>query len=143
MTAATLPRAAALYCGDGQPWYPAQADREATLEDHTIVWFARPEIPLGVPFHWVGPADVGATCIDLGDRTTLAELLYVSAVDPALIPDDIELCAAVLAQVDRCHCDLAEAIQCIAQDAGDHPATCAARMAWCLEQAERLLKTEA
>lgn len=137
MSTLTLPHVAALYCGDGHAWYPARPAIPTKPDESDVLWFAEPVIPAGCPMRWADDHEVLTPHLVL-DRTTIAELLYASALDPVWPISDAQLAAIVLYEVERCHCDLTAAVARLAQDAGDHPEACADRMTACLALAARL-----
>ncbi len=67
------------------------------------------------------------------DLPWLADVLYISPIDPS---DDA--CAevirnAIVASLSRCRCDVLGCAAQVAQEAGDHPETYQPRMRWALK----------
>jgi hypothetical protein len=71
------------------------------------------------------------------DTPALAQLLFAGPVQPSdhLTPAEIRM--ALAAQFRRCQGDLAAALGTVAQEAGDHPESYAARMRWAIRSVAR------
>jgi hypothetical protein len=70
------------------------------------------------------------TRIERADLPWLADVLYISPIDPS---DDA--CAdiirsTIVASLSRCRCDVLDCAAQVAQEAGDHPETYQPRMRW-------------
>lgn len=66
------------------------------------------------------------------DTPALAQLLFAGPVQPSDHLTPTEVRTALGAQFRRCHGDLAWALGTVAQEAGDHPESYAARMRWAI-----------
>jgi hypothetical protein len=95
-----------------------------------VLWLPDPEIPAGCAFRWAGADEIDSQGLDLSDPTVLTELLYSSALDPALPVTAEGLREAVLKAAEACGCDLSGPVGRIAQDASDHPQACVERVRW-------------
>ncbi|GAA3441723.1 hypothetical protein [Planomonospora venezuelensis] len=68
----------------------------------------------------------------------LAQVLFASALQASDDPSPDQVRTAVEERLRACHEDLADCVACVAQEAGDHPETYAARMRWALSVAGRV-----
>jgi hypothetical protein len=77
-----------------------------------------------------------ASLADL-DTPALAQLLFACPVQPSDHPTSTEIRTALAAQFRHCQGDLARAQGTVAQEAGDHPESYAARMSWAIRSVVR------
>jgi hypothetical protein len=75
---------------------------------------------------------VVATSIADLDPGQLAQLLFAGPVQPSEQPSPAAIRMALAAQFRLCQGDLAAALAVVAQEAGDHPDSYAARMRWAI-----------
>jgi hypothetical protein len=72
------------------------------------------------------------------DTPALARLLFASPVQPSDRPTPGEVRTALAVQLRRCGGDLAAGLAALAQEAGDHPDSYAARMRWAIRSVDGL-----
>jgi hypothetical protein len=70
--------------------------------------------------------------IERADLPWLAEVLYISPIEPSDDPCAEVVRSAIVASLSRCCCDVLGCAAQVAQEAGDHPETYQPRMRWAL-----------
>jgi hypothetical protein len=71
------------------------------------------------------------------DTPALARLLFASPVQPSDRPWPAEIRMALAVQLRRCGGDLAANLAAVAQEAGDHPDSYAARIRWAIRSVDQ------
>jgi len=72
----------------------------------------------------------------------LAQVLFASPVQPSQHPSREAIRAAVVEQLRACQGDPAACVRLVAQEAGDHPELCAARMRWARRSVARAARED-
>ena len=70
--------------------------------------------------------------IERADLPWLADVLYVSPIEPSEHPCAEVIRSTIVASLSRCRCDVLGYAAEVAQEAGDHPETYQPRMRWAL-----------
>ena len=75
--------------------------------------------------------------IEYADLPWLADVLYISPLDPSdeACPETIR--SAIVTSLRFCSCDVLDCAARVAQEAGDHPETYQPRMRWALQAVTR------
>ncbi len=71
------------------------------------------------------------------DTPALARLLFVGPLQPSDHPTPAQIRTALAVQFRRCGGDLTTGLAAIAQEAGDHPDSYAARMRWAIRSVDQ------
>jgi hypothetical protein len=71
------------------------------------------------------------------DAPALARLLFACPVQPSDRPTPAEIRLALAVQFRHCGGDLSASLAGLAQEAGDHPDSYAARMRWAIRSVDR------
>ena len=130
MSVTMLPLVARAVFG-GPPWF---AMRSAT---GGIAWSSTVEL-LDPTFTWAHDVD------DATDHVTLtlpavAELIWCSSLQPHDEPTRDQLVAALVHQLDVCHCELGACYERVGAAAAEHPAEYLTRMTWARDMAANML----
>lgn len=140
MTTLTLPLVAGAPF-DGRAWFAARTIAEVDPAETATVWLDRPELT-DAAMRWSRDDEVKSPHVRL-DLATVAELLFVSTLEPSDGPTDTLLCDVVTRQLAACHCNLTACPSRASNEFGDHPERAVTRMLVCLEWAARIVRTEA
>jgi hypothetical protein len=71
--------------------------------------------------------------IDNADLPWLADVLYISPIEPSDNAGAEVIRNTIVASLSRCSCDVLGCAAQVAQEAGDHPETYQPRMRWALQ----------
>lgn len=140
MTALTLPRIAAELDLASGVFYAAESTLPAQPDEHLVVWLPEPRFPAGAEamYRWTqDDRHIGRRHVTL-NATALAELLYITDLDPAAL-DDTEALVAIDRSLTEMHCDMLRCSARVSAGLSAH-ANCADPL-WqsCRERAARLL----
>lgn len=139
MSTLTLPLVAgAPY--DGRAWYAARTVADVDPDKPAVIWLDEPTLT-DRTLRWARDSEVKSPHVAL-TPSTVAELLFDSPLDPADGPTNTLLCDTVMRQLSVWHCDIKTYIGRVYAELAAHPEVAQPRMAWCLELAARIVRTE-